>query len=439
MAADVDLELSPAGAEPSGSRRRGRGVVVVLTVLALVAVTWAMRHDGNGDVEVGIDESTTTSTTPTTSPSDRLPAVPIALGAATDGKDSVGLPITAEPSTGLVDGQTVSVSGSGFPPNESIGVVMCTREAARDQGGRGVDACNIGRYGSGTSDAAGNVTIEFAVSRLVLLDGQEVDCASEAGRCLLGMGMISDYDQSGGATIDFDPSVPLPDPPSVVLDRHDGLTDGMVVPLRVTGLRPGVPVYVSECATDTGECTPLVQGATDDAGAFTHDVRLWRSFGGYLDPMTTADPNVDCAVRACQLRVDTEAPGGRTVPAVDLRFDPGAPARQPPVVELPPGPYRVGDTVPVRVRGVAGGDGPAINICTRSDTGGECWAPPGPVTVADGIVEFTVPIDPSELGRICVGGDCVVLVFLSGLGGIDGARDVPPILFPAPVPFPVET
>ena len=39
-----------------------------------------------------------------------------------DGKSSIQLPLTVEPSTGLHDGQTVTVSATGFVPGESVGL-----------------------------------------------------------------------------------------------------------------------------------------------------------------------------------------------------------------------------------------------------------------------------------------------------------------------------
>lgn len=61
------------------------------------------------------------------------PASPI------DGKATKRHPVRVTPDTGLVDGQQVTVTGSEFPPNADIGVVMCTNAAATI----GVDACDI--------------------------------------------------------------------------------------------------------------------------------------------------------------------------------------------------------------------------------------------------------------------------------------------------------
>ncbi|HEX4901193.1 MAG TPA: neocarzinostatin apoprotein domain-containing protein, partial [Acidimicrobiales bacterium] len=235
---DAVLEL---GAQPPDRRRRlGPLAVAVGSLLAVVAVAVLVGPDGDG--EVAVEEATTTTGVPGHAPGrDAFPA-PLALGAPDDGKESVGLPVRADPSTGLVHGQQVTVTGTGFPPGESVGVVMCAKEAGRDHGARGAEACNLGRFAQATSDADGTATVTFAVSRLVVLDGVEIDCASEPGRCLIGMGMISDYDTSGGVLVDFDPSVPLPDPPTATLERTTDLVSGEPVGLRVTGLVPGSSV-----------------------------------------------------------------------------------------------------------------------------------------------------------------------------------------------------
>jgi hypothetical protein len=85
----------------------------------------------------------------------------------------VGPTVTVTPDTGLVDGQTVTVQGSGFDPSvQTIGVAQCPF-------GGTVNDC-IGQQVVPAS--GGSFTATFTVHRFALT----VDCASMARRCYLG-------------------------------------------------------------------------------------------------------------------------------------------------------------------------------------------------------------------------------------------------------------
>lgn len=174
-----------------------------------------------------------------------------------DGKASLRLPVTVAPNRDLVDGQEVTVSGSGFPPGADLGVIMCTSEAAF----AGIQACDINTALSSlkgfpvTADAQGNVSTPYRVSTRIsvpagnpltsaavtpptsiIQDGGSItigataapsatiDCttgdidpdvwpavippsptADPGGfTCIVAVGMVSDYDKSGGAAVAFE-------------------------------------------------------------------------------------------------------------------------------------------------------------------------------------------------------------------------------------------
>lgn len=431
----VDVEAALAESQRP-SRRPVAIVVSVLAVVALVAGAFVLGPAADdGDVDVAIDEDgledpdpeTSTPETPTpetpTPDFENAPA-PIGLGAPDDGKESVGLPVVVEPATGLTDGQSVSVSGKGFPPGESIGVVMCGREAGQDHGARGVDACNIGHFGQGTADREGNVTIPFSVRRIVVLDGQEIDCASEPGRCIVGMGMISDYDQSGGFAVDFDPSVPLPAPPTVELSKTEGIVDGETVDVVVTGLVPNSYVYLQQCARDA-HCvqTSHVQDAADDDGTYRGSIRLWRTFGGYGQ---SGPENVDCAVDACRLLVGADLSSSRIIPEVEVSFDPNRGKRTPPVLRvLDDGPFTAGERFRVAVDGTRAGDIVDLQICPDDH---DCIAY-GNASTEDGTTVVEMFVDSAgSCGDACL---IIAHVFPENERGLgDGG---PPPLYPEPV------
>lgn len=397
-------------------------VLALLTVAATVALVVA-RGDGDdgGDVEVAVDEDEPT----TSSPPVREVAfpTPIALGGPTDGKESIGLPVRAEPATGLVDGQEVTVTGTGFPPGVSVGVVMCTREAGRDHGARGVEACNIGHFAQTTSSEDGVAVATFSVRRIVVLDGQDVDCASEAQRCLLGMGMISDYDTSGGVLVDFDPSVPLPDPPSAAVEPARDLADGDLVEVRVAGLTPGGTTGVSLCDEAQEMCVELGRGAhgvAGDDGVAVLRLRVWRQFALPMWNPDNPGRNIDCATERCVLSVWGESPGSRSITPVILGFDPAGPKRTAPTLVVEPGPHRPGDQIQLVVAPVPSGTVAEPVVCSaRGCSGGMASSD----LVED---ELRIRFDP-EPGA-CADGPCTLSVFLYGPG--EGA---PPLLIPAPV------
>lgn len=419
------VELSPGGPIVDGGASRSRVVVAVLALVVAMAAA-ALVLVPEGDTEVAVDEEATTTTTRVRDPEATPFPMPIALGAPDDGKESVGLPVRAEPSGGLVDGQSIQVTGTGFPPGESVGVVMCTREAGRDHGARGVEACNLGRFAQTTADADGVATTAFEVARLVVVDGQEIDCASEPQRCLIGMGLISDYDRSGGVLVDFDPTQPLPDPPEASIEGNAPFDDGDLVTVHVDGLRPDTPVGATVCTGDGGHCADsAVNAMTGADGSATFPMRLWRVFPAPVWDSATAGQDVDCALVPCSLQVWGESIGGRTLPLVPLGFTSDPIERTRPVVEeRSTGPYRPGDRIEVFVPDHGNGGAEAMLCGPDVCSGGELdvrYEPGGTLVV------LTVP--SADQGNPCLGVAC--RLFVRTYPGGDAGE--PPPLAAAPI------
>ncbi|HAS11020.1 MAG TPA: hypothetical protein DCS55_10975 [Acidimicrobiaceae bacterium] len=437
--AEQVIDLALAGAAIGDEAPRSRAVLGALAVVAALAAAVLLLVP-SGDAEVAVDEDATTTTTTTEPDADRRddPSVPdafpapLALGAPDDGKASIGLPVKAEPATGLVDGQTVQVTGTGFPPGESVGVVMCTREAGQDHGARGVDACNIGRFAQTTADADGVATVGFEVRRLVVLDGQEIDCASEAQRCLIGMGMLSDYDQSGGVLVDFDPSAPLPDPPTAALVGDGPFDDGEAVTVRVDGLRPGTGVGAAVCTADGGFCTDAPSnGIVGDDGTATFQVRLWRVFSAPVWDAATTGQDIDCAAVACRLQVWGDAVAGRAVPMIDLSFTDGPIDRDRPVLEVrSEGPYRPGDHVEVFVPDVGPNSGLELMLCGPTACNGAMVE----LDWVFGGIQARLIVPTALEGNPCIGEPCR----LAAQVWTEPAPDAPPPLAPLPVEIVIE-
>ena len=204
----LDDYLQPPPTGGAGSRRPWALAVAIVAVLA-VAVLGARKLDGRPGP-------------------DKVQPSPAALQpqAAWDGKQSRRLPVTVTPNTGLHDGQTVIVHGSGFPRGTQVAVVVCTIAA----GSVGVSACDISTSsfmaGNGAvASSDGEVTVSYKMQRFITVGGTTVDCQTGnvdprlyglavaqygpwakittpgAFSCLLAASDINNYDISGGALV----------------------------------------------------------------------------------------------------------------------------------------------------------------------------------------------------------------------------------------------
>lgn len=422
------LELS----SPVQAPRRNRVPLVVATVVVLLGALALVAVPASDPGDVVVEETTPTTRGPDPRPDPGDFPAPIALGGPTDGKESVGLPVMAEPSTGLRDGQEVTVTGTGFPPGVSVGIVMCAKEAGRGHGAQGVAACNIGHYAPATSDGGGTATGTFSVRRLLVLDGTEVDCASEPGRCMVAMGMISDYDTSGGVLVDFDPSTPLPEPPSVSVAPTGDLVDGQEVTAEVEGLYPGGGANAMLCDAGEQRCLEVGYADVDGEGRAVITARLWRLFGVPHGDPTLRDPNVDCAVDACHLRIWGDAPAGRQVAPVPVSFDRQQPVeRTAPLVRLlSEGPYSPGDEIVVEVLDVPRHTLADLLLCAAAQG---CASGPTRFEQTDDGIRASIQVPSAEDGNPCRGA-CSLAINVHAPADPSGA----PLLLPPPIPIEVD-
>lgn len=92
----------------------------------------------------------------------------------------------AMPNTGLVDGQTVSVDGTGFQANSFAGVVECIAGANR------VGQCSTANFDSGLTDQNGAIHFTLRVHTILATDaGTTVDCRSAVHACELQLGQLT--------------------------------------------------------------------------------------------------------------------------------------------------------------------------------------------------------------------------------------------------------
>lgn len=324
-----ELALEAPDPHDAARRRADRqaffavAAVAALLVAALAVVNVTGGGEGGGDGggrELAVDqqEADDSADQETDGSADEASAdeaiAGIGLLGPRDGLDSKRHPLEVSPADGLVDGQLVRVSGSGFPADEALGVVMCS--GVVDHGG-GAAQCQLSPFTQVTSGPDGTFEVEFPVRRLIWVGANEVDCASPppeelASTCVVAVGALADYDESGIAPVSFDAGVPpLPEPELQVSPSAD-LVDGQLVIIELVDLRP-VPEpawWPMLCATGLTEppadeqafqlavvshtiCIDLVDHATaPQPGMERVEIAIPRWIEVPLDANT---PRLDCA------------------------------------------------------------------------------------------------------------------------------------------------
>jgi hypothetical protein len=221
--------------------------------------------------------------------------VDLPTGSPTDGLGTKMLPVRATPDKGLVDGQSVLVVGSGFPAHVMVGGVMCTG-AAKTQGVAACDLSNIGY--NATTDAEGNFRLTFPVRRYPLINGQHVDCATGnddpddyealleregphpttsnplSRTCVIAVGEVANYDNSGGWPIAFDGETFL----------HGDPTTTTTGPGAPSPTRPPSPRH--RCRPDDHRPVASTPTSTPPLGSSTTAVSTTPS-----SPVTTGPPS----------------------------------------------------------------------------------------------------------------------------------------------------
>jgi hypothetical protein len=321
----VDLPAARASFDAAARRRRAgaartrMGLIgVAAAVLALVGLVSVAGGPGLGDGDLTTDANALDGLDGETSGAARSAAILNALPRGPiDGKASWRLPVVVKPQTGLRDGGTVTVYGRGFEPDQSLGIVQCTAEA--DTGASGVGACQLaadgqaggfGRVTYATASAEGTVVAEFVVRRYVTTpEGGRVDCRSAPERCLIGVGAVSNYDQSGGAYIDFAGAPPFAQP-ELTVEPGGPYGPGQEVVARTTGLVPLRGYRMQQCKGEV--CENLGDATADAEGTVTAAVVLQPTVDG---PETGDEVSCD---GGCVLRLNgIGVKGGSSAPLPD--------------------------------------------------------------------------------------------------------------------------
>jgi len=219
--------------------------------------------------------------------------------------------ITLSKSAGLADGETITVKGTGFVPNQGVYVQFCARPAGQigTSAGR-ADRCYPEQDGTHTVwvtpiGADGTFSTPLVVAgTFTTAGGEEIDCSVTACGVFVRRdhdGGSADYSQDAYAGVAFGEGTVEPPATGAALsaDRTNDLDpDGDVVVVDGTGFRPGVDYIVAVCEVDDPLACDYAQTSTvtsehqkaKDPGDFTTSLKVRAVF-----------ENTDCRVVACAI------------------------------------------------------------------------------------------------------------------------------------------
>ena len=101
--------------------------------------------------------------------------------------------LVVTPSTGLTNGETVKVTGSGFTPKDSVFLIECLATSQSQAG------CNVASATPATVSATGTIAATmFKVTTGTIGNGTCGTSAANAGACAINVGNISGGDSAQG-------------------------------------------------------------------------------------------------------------------------------------------------------------------------------------------------------------------------------------------------
>lgn len=204
--------------------------------------------------------------------------------------------ITVDPATDLVDGQTVTVTGDGYVPDQRYWVAQCPASAVSLD-----DGCVVYGDASWTTDGTGHVVASPTLGAVTLGFPHSTDCRTDA--CTVSLiDLAANLSIDPRAAVAFDPDAPLLARAELEVRPSTGVVDGQVVRVVGSGFDPGEALLLGECiAIDASPEVCDVDGSvratvaadgTVDAELAVH-ARFTQSNGGAADCERWG-----CAVRA---------------------------------------------------------------------------------------------------------------------------------------------
>lgn len=227
--------------------------------------------------------------------------------------------ITVTPSTDLLNGDTVHVTGIDFDPNFPVSVSQCPTGAPQGP------SCGFGPGTFVETDDAGGFTFDLIVDRILYGGATPIDCA-DPGACVIAAIDLFDGYVTANAPIEFDPNAPLPPPPSISLDPATGVDDGQLIRVFGSGFPRRTNVGVLQCRVNAGgpggcDMSTLTFAYPDSTGGFTATLRAKRF-------ITTDTGVVDCAIPGACVVGAGVPPNGNPSANTPILFRTGVPGPQ---------------------------------------------------------------------------------------------------------------
>jgi hypothetical protein len=250
-----------------------------------------------------------------------LPALPASAGVSTPAAAA----LTVTPNTLLLNNQLITAAGTGYPGGTQIGIVQCKTDPGGPQG------CDLSTLDYVISDGAGAFSVGYQVKRVIRVGTDSIDCAT-AGACIVGAGVVPDGVPAANAAIQFDPSQPLPPPPSLTVDPSTDLVDRQSVIVTGSNFEPFTAVGVIQCRAPSN-------GAEDCDFATLRFMPVDES-GGFAQPFTVrrlirvGTETIDCAEPGlCEIGAGADPTLGAQA---GISFDPDAPLAPPGTATVAP-------------------------------------------------------------------------------------------------------
>jgi Neocarzinostatin family len=205
--------------------------------------------------------------------------------------------LTVEPTSGLSDGDTITVTGANFVPGETARITQCVMNTT------GIPGCfSRNPTGEIQVDEQGNFLVSIDASRIVEGLAGPIDCVADPYGCRV---VVAGELIPNPVWLTFEGSTRPPSVPSFTVSPSSGLVDGDIVAVELTDLQgTGETYLIWQCVDVQGgsACQTVDSGVTVD-GMISSTVVVSREVSGG-DGSTR-----DCAEtgRRCYLRVETES------------------------------------------------------------------------------------------------------------------------------------
>lgn len=298
------------------------------------------------------------------------------------------LTVAVSPADGLIDGQTVTATGTSTG-TEWVQVAQCAADVATSS------ACDSD-YGSFTEPAAdGSFSIELAVKMVIRTEaGQDVDCRQGDGCVVVAVGEGSDLGDAATAPLVFAPGAEPRPAPTLHVDPSADLVDGQQLAITGTGFIPGY-LALFQCAPGAD----MVCRFLDDVEAAA-DGTLATSAVVSARLVSWSGEPVDCrsALPRCELVVTPAAVQSSRAGRVELAFDPDGPLPPPPAITVGPA-AEIVDPAPLTVTGTDFTRDGSVSVALCRDDGRDSWACEAETTIyttADSTGAFTATIDATS-------------------------------------------